>query len=130
MAVLDQHLVSAGIKSRPDSGIYLIRQEPVHPMTVLNIFVTFVCAVLKEAESGDTFDISFNVDLQISYFLSLPVFISMPFSSSLSDLGYSLVVARVRAFFTEAQNHEERANMRYYKLNHPQSRPFVSPTGC
>jgi hypothetical protein len=49
---------------------------------------------------------------------------------SLSDLGYSLVVARVRAFFTEAQNHEERANMRYYKLNHPQSRPFVSPTGC
>jgi hypothetical protein len=51
-------------------------------------------------------------------------------SSSLSDLGYSLVVARVRAFFTEAQNHEERANMRYYKLNHPQSRPFLSPTGC
>jgi hypothetical protein len=50
--------------------------------------------------------------------------------SSLSDLGYSLVVARVRAFFTEAQNHEERTNMRYYKLNHPQSRPFVSPTGC
>jgi hypothetical protein len=51
-------------------------------------------------------------------------------NSSLSDLGYSLVVARVRAFFTEAQNNEERANMRYYKLNHPQSRPFVSPTGC
>jgi hypothetical protein len=50
--------------------------------------------------------------------------------SSLSDLGYSLVVARVRAFFTGAQNHEERANMRYYKLNHPHSRPFVSPTGC
>jgi hypothetical protein len=43
----------------------------------------------------------------------------------MSDLGYSLVVARVRAFFTEAQNHEERANMRYYKLNHPQSRTFL-----
>ena len=45
-------------------------------------------------------------------------------------LRYLLVLARVRAFFTEAQNHEERANMRYYKLNHPQSRPFLSPTGC
>jgi hypothetical protein len=51
-------------------------------------------------------------------------------NSSLSDLGYSLVVARVRAFFTEAQNNEERANMRYYKLNHPQSRPFLNPAGC
>jgi hypothetical protein len=79
MAVLDQNFVSAGIKSRPDRGIYLIRQEPVHPVTVLNIFATFVCAVLKEAESGDTFNISFDVDLQISYFLSLPVFTSMPF---------------------------------------------------
>jgi hypothetical protein len=54
----------------------------------------------------------------------------IPSPSSLSDLGYLLVVARVRAFFTEAQNHEVRANMRYYKLNHPKSRPFLSPTGC
>jgi hypothetical protein len=38
-----------------------------------------------------------------------PVVAGMRLPSSLSDLGYSLVVARVRAFFTEAQNHEERA---------------------
>ena len=53
------------------------------------------------------------------------------FARSVSGVAsWRRLIARVRAFFTEAQNHEERANMRYYKLNHPQSRPFVSPTGC
>ena len=48
---------------------------------------------------------------------------------SLSDLGFLLVVARVRAFLTERQKAKERANMRYYKQIHPQLRSFLSPTG-
>lgn len=64
VAVIDQRLVNSGIKRCFD----LIRQQPAHPVTMLDIFY-FGVKVFKETEPGNTFNIGLNVNFHGTFSL-------------------------------------------------------------